>query len=421
MKTPVPDYLAELLDSVREDASGAVADYIPTLAAADPERLAVALTTCDGVTYAAGDTEAEFTIQSMSKPFTFAAALMDSGARTVAEHIDVEPSGEAFNALSLDAQTGRPRNPMINSGAITAHSLLVGPGASREERVARVRGFYSCLAGRTLGFDDASYEAELATAQRNLAIGHMLANVGILRDDPHEVVAGYIAQCSVLVTVRDIAMMGAVLANGGVHPVSGERLVPSSVARAVLSVMVSSGMYDAAGTWFVDVGLPAKSGVSGGVLGALPGQVGLGAFSPRLDDHGNSVRGVRLFRRMSRDMGLHVMETAATGSRALRSVTASGDVAIVTVQDTVNFAGAEAILRRLDEATPAEPTVVFDLTGAERFTDVGRRMLLEGMRRLHAEGKRVGVHDPDGILPDPDMGNGVHAESRTVTRPDPCA
>lgn len=400
MRTPVPDYLAALLEDVRPDTSGAVADYIPTLAAAEPERLAVALTTMDGHTHAVGDVDVEFTIQSMSKPFALAAALMDRGEAAVEAKVDVEPSGEAFNELSLDRETSRPSNPMINSGAITVHALLAGEGAGREERVDRLVDLLSALAGRRLGFDRDSYEAELATAHRNLSIAHMLRGAGIVEADPHEVVAGYTAQCSVLVTVRDLAMMSAVLASGGVHPLTGERLLDACVVRTVLSVMVSSGMYDAAGTWLVDVGLPAKSGVSGGVLGALPGQVGIGAFSPRLDAHGNSVRGVRLFRRLSADLGLHVMEMGAIGSRALRSVTTTDGVTTVLLQDTVNFAGAEAVLRRLEQVPPGAGVVRLDLTGVERFTDVGRHMLLEGMRRLRGDGHAVEVADPDGVLPE---------------------
>ncbi|GAA1819199.1 glutaminase [Brevibacterium celere] len=406
MRTPIPDYLNEILDDLRDDDRGAVADYIPGLASADPDRLAVALTTVEGRTYAAGDSDVELTIQSMSKPFAYAAALTDRGTTFVDGRIDIEPSGEAFNELSLETGTYRPKNAMINAGAITAHSLLVGEGASRDQRVERALAFFSTLAGRQLRIDETIYESELETADRNLSIAHMLHNYGIIEDDAHEAVEGYTAQCSILVTVSDIATMAATLATGGVQPVTGERVIAKPVARQTLSAMAAAGMYDAAGSWFSDVGIPAKSGVAGGLLGALPGQVGLGAFSPRLDEHGNSVRGVELFSRMSKDMGFHLMEVETTGSRALRDIRTDGDTTTVDLQGTVNFSGAEAILYELDGTAPPSGTVVFDVSRVDAFTDVGRRMVLEAMRRLTLDGLEVGLVDPESKLPDPDMGDG---------------
>lgn len=403
MRTPIPDYLTEILESLSGDDEGAVADYIPALESADPDRFAIALTTVEGRTYAAGDSDAEFSIQSMSKPFAYAAALTDRGAELVAGKVGVEPSGEAFNELSLETGTFRPKNPMINAGAITAHHLLVGAGASRRERVDRVLRFFSALAGRRVAIDEETFESEMATAHRNLAIAHMLVNYGIIDDDPHEVVAGYTAQCSINVTVRDIAMMSGTLAAGGVHPVTGEPIMGRAVARQTLSVMAAAGMYDAAGSWLTEVGIPAKSGVAGGLLGALPGQVGIGSLSPRLDEHGNSVRGVRLFRRLSTDMGLHLMETEPIGSRALRGTRVENGTSHVDLQGTLDFSGAETVLNHLDASTPT-PTIVFDLSRVDRFTDVGRRMVLEGMRRLTLDGSTISLIDPEGKLPEPDMG-----------------
>lgn len=407
MRTPIPDYLQELVDGLRDDRKGEVADCIPVLAAADPERLAVALTTTEGRTYAAGDADVEFSIQSMSKPFAYAAALADRGEPAVSAKVGVEPSGEAFNELSLETGTCRPRNPMINAGAITAHSLLVGPGASRDQRVERVLEFFSQLAGRQLSIDEQVRDSELAAADRNLAIGHMLANYGILEDDPHEVVAGYIAQCAIRVTVRDIAAMAAVLAAGGRRPGTGEQLIDRSTARRTLSVMAAAGMYDAAGSWFTDVGIPAKSGVAGGMLGALPGQVGIGSFSPRLDPQGNSVRGTAMFRRLSEDMGLHLMASETAESHALRATWQDADRTVVELQGVVDFSGAEAVLHRLQDLE-AVSVVVLDTSRVERFTDVGRRMVLEGMRRLVLDGGSVTLRDPEDTLPDPDLGDGSY-------------
>lgn len=415
MRTPIPDYLDEILEALRTEDNGAVADYIPALAAADPDRFAVAVTTVEGRTYAAGDSDVEFSIQSMSKPFAYAAALADRGAEVVDAHVSVEPSGAAFNMLSLEEGTYRPKNPMINAGALTTHSLLVAPGATRDARVERSLEFFSALAGRQLSIDEEVYRSELETADRNLAIAHMLRSYGILDDDPHEIVDGYTAQCSILVTVKDISKMTATLAAGGTHPITGERIIGRDAARQTLSAMAAAGMYDAAGTWFTEVGIPAKSGVAGGLLGALPGQIGIGSLSPRLDEHGNSVRGIKLFRRLSKDMGLHLMETEPTGTAAVRDIRSDGDRVVVDLQGSINFSSAESILHTLEESAPTAGTLVFDVSRVDGFTDVGRRMVLEGMRRLRLDGLSVGLADPDGKLPDPDMGDGTYPFDATET------
>lgn len=218
MRTPIPDYLEEVLDSLRDDTSGATADYIPELANANPDLFALSVTTATGGTYSAGDTQTEFSIQSISKPFAYAAAIMDRGLERVLESIGVEPSGEAFNELSLDPETNRPKNPMINAGAIAAHGLLLGENANPEERVDRTLKLFSRLAGRDLSIDETVFQSEMETADHNLAMAHMLKKYGILTDSSHEVVTGYTRQCAILVTVEDLSMMAATLANGGVQP-----------------------------------------------------------------------------------------------------------------------------------------------------------------------------------------------------------
>lgn len=349
MKHPVPDYLQHLVDSLREDRRGALADYIPVLAQADPERLGIALATVTGRLHSAGDDETEFTIQSVSKPFAYAAALQDRGLDAVDARVGLNPSGEAFNELSLEAESKRPDNAMINAGALAVHQLLVGPDAGRQERLDRLVGFMSTLAGRRLEIDRETFESEMATSDRNLSLAHMLRSHGIIQDRAEDVVAGYIAQCAVRVTVRDLALMGACLASGGVHPLTGERVLPSLVCRQVLSVMSSSGMYDAAGQWLVNVGIPAKSGVSGAVLGALPGQVGLAVFSPRLDEVGNSVRGVEACRRMSEDMDLHLMEGDSLGGTVVRFARREGDTVLLHLQGVIRFGGGEAVVTAMTD------------------------------------------------------------------------
>ena len=402
MRSPIPDYLTEALGDVASDTSGALADYIPELAAANPERLGAAFAMVDGAVYGVGDVDTEFTIQSISKPFAYALALADRGFDAVLAKVGVEPSGEAFNELSLEGGTGRPLNPMINAGAITAHSLAGPEGIDATARLERVVDGLSAFAGRRLMFDDAVCASELEHAHRNLAIAHMLRSYNVITEDPAAVVEGYTRQCSLLVTTLDLAVMAATLANHGVNPVSGERVVPEPVVRQVLSVMFSCGMYDAAGDWATQVGIPAKSGVAGGLIGALPGQIGIATFSPRLDVHGNSVRGVGLFGRFSSDMGLHVMEIPAASRAVVRSNHVVGEgpdaVRVIQLQGGIRFAGAERVIREVTDTAPAEHHVKLDLTMAYSIDDVARRMLLEIVRRLTLDGHEVSLIDPEGLL-----------------------
>ncbi|WP_146793910.1 glutaminase [Agrococcus baldri] len=404
MRSPVPDYLDEVRETcIAGGDEGELASYIPELAAADPDRLAIALCTIDGTVYAVGDAEHRFTIQSLSKPFAYALALADRGLDEVLEHVSVEPSGDAFNEISIDRE-GRPRNPMINIGAITTHALVGDAEATAEESTARVIAGLSAFAGRELEVDEAVYASERESADRNMALAYMVRAQGKLQDAPRAAVDGYTRQCSVLVDVRDLAVMAMTLASSGRNPVTGEQVVPAWVCRQVLSVMATCGMYDAAGDWMSNVGIPAKSGVSGGVLGALPGQVGIGVFSPRLDGFGNSVRGVRACERLSRDMGLHLMQAPEVASHVLYGVVdPDGDddgMREITLQGTMHFAAAEVALRELERVPEDGRPVVVDLARVSSANDVGRRMLREGVRRLQLDGHDVRVQDPEGVLDD---------------------
>ncbi|MCD9197937.1 glutaminase [Aeromicrobium wangtongii] len=410
MRPIIPDYLTDALADVEPDVSGELAAYIPELAGADPDRLGAVFATLDGTIYGAGDIDHEFTIQSISKPFTYALALADRGFHPVLDKVGVEPSGEAFNQISLEHGSGRPLNPMINAGAITAHSLAGPQGLDPAGRVERVIDGLSAFAGRRLAIDEAVCASEMGHAHRNLAIAHMLRSYDILTEDPTAVVEGYVRQCSVLVTARDLGVMAATLANGGVNPLSGEQVIPRPVVRQVLSVMATCGMYDAAGDWATHVGIPAKSGVAGGLIGALPGQIGIATFSPRLDAHGNSVRGVSLFEQFSSDAGLHVMEVPESAPSVVRSNRVDGDrsdaVRVIQLQGGIRFAGAERIVREAAGNVFPETKVALDLRMVYSIDDVARRMLLEVTRRLTLDGHDVYLVDPESILPDPDPGDG---------------
>ena len=396
MKTPIPDYLKHVLTACHVIEGGALADYIPELANADPNKIALALATVDGTIYSSGDDEIEFTIQSMSKPFAYALAIKEHGLAEVLKKVGVEPSGEAFNQISL-GQDQLPKNPMINSGAITTHALL--PHKKTVSRAEKLRRFLSELAGRELSFDENVYDSELKTAFRNMSIGYMLRTVGVLGEDPEEIVHGYIKQCAIKVTVKDLAMMASVLANGGVHAKTGKRILERSVVRQVLSVMMTCGMYDAAGDWLTTVGIPAKSGVAGGIIGVLPGQVGIAVFSPKLDEHGNSVRGVEIFERLSNDMGLHLMEGTPSAQTILQSrYTVGKDTVVYELRGVLQFTESEMLLRTLQEEPVGKNTILLDLTNLTLIHDVGARILFEGVKRLKEDGHKVMVLDSENIL-----------------------
>ena len=418
MKTPVPDYLSEIRDLCSVGDDGELADYIPELAAVDPDRFAVAACTMDGVVYTAGDANTEFTIQSMSKPFIYALALRDRGIDGVLEKVGVEPSGDAFNEISLEPESGRPENPMINIGAIATHTLVGAPDASEHERDVAVQEGLSAFAGRRLEVDDAVRESELRTAFRNRAMANLVRAGGIIDGDPDEAVRGYTRQCSYRVTVSDLAVMAVTLAHGGINPLTDERVISPRVARQVLAVMATCGMYDAAGDWMSTVGIPAKSGVSGGIFGALPGQVGIGVFSPRLDEHGHSVEGVRTFERLSRDMELHIMNPTVSDVQPVRSVRVDAVTGrhSYRLQGPMTFASGEKVVRRLAEIEPGANEVTIDLSRVSSINGTARRMLLEAMRRLSMDGHVVGLADPGRRLPDPDLGDGTRPQFRRASR-----
>ena len=402
MHSPIPSYLDEVLQSVAADRTGVLANYIPELAEVDPERLGASIAMVDGELYASGDTDSLFTIQSISKPFVYALALADRGFEKVLDKVGVEPSGEPFNEISLEDSSGRPLNPMINAGAITTHSLVGTETMNRAERMERVISGLSAFAGRSLDVDEAVYSSEIEHAHRNLAIAHMLRSHDILTENPTGVVEGYTRQCSLLVTVQDLAMMAATLANYGIQPVTGEQVVPKTVVRQVLSVMFTCGMYNAAGDWATQVGIPAKSGVGGGIIGAIPGQLGLATFSPRLDVHGNSVRGVSLFERFSSDMGMHVMNIPTVARSAIRANYRIGSgekiTQVIQLQGRIRFAGAERVIREIVDTHYMGTRIALDVTRVYSVDEVAQHMLLEIMRRMRHEGYTVYLIDQDDTI-----------------------
>ncbi|MCW0217032.1 MAG: glutaminase A, partial [Prosthecobacter sp.] len=300
MLSPIQEYLKTLHARYASVMDGHLADYIPELAKADPHHFGICIATRDGHVYEVGDTRHSFTIQSVSKALAYGLALEDRGEEHILSRIGVEPSGEAFNAISLKEGTGAPFNPMINAGAIaTCGQILPKDGKSRIERIL---AYLSSFAGRELDIDESIYRSESETGHRNRAIGWLLRNFGIVDEDPHETLETYFQQCSIRVNCRDLALMGATLANQGVQPLTRKRVIPSEYVDNVLGVMATCGMYDWSGEWIYRVGLPAKSGVGGGILAVLPGQLGIGVYSPLLDPQGNSLRGIRVCMDLSHEL-----------------------------------------------------------------------------------------------------------------------
>jgi glutaminase len=292
---------------------GEPASYIPELAGVDPDKFAIAAMTTHGDTIAVGDVDQEFTIQSISKLLLYGLALETHGRAKVLERVGVAPTGEAFNSIELDDATNRAPNPMVNAGAIAITDLVVGD--SIDERVDRVRSMFERYLGRKPEVDVDVWASEQRTGNRNRAIAYLMLSKGIIGDRVEETLDLYFGQCSVLVTATDLAVIGATIANHGVHPVTGERVVPREVTRDMLTVAFTCGMYNYAGEWAYSVGIPAKSGVGGGILGMLPGAGGMATFSPRLDKIGNSVRGLRVFEEMSKEFDIHMFDPDRPWSR----------------------------------------------------------------------------------------------------------
>lgn len=417
--SPIGAYLDALLDRHAGLESGEVAMYIPELAIADPDLFGICLTTVDGAVYESGDTRDLFTIQSMSKPLTYGLALERFGEAAVRARVGVEPSGDAFNEISLAPTTGAPVNPMINAGAIACASLVGG-----DDPFATIIDAYSRYAGRPVELNEAVYRSESETGHRNRAIVHLLRNFDVVSGDPEGSVDLYFRQCAISVDCRDLATIAATLANGGVNPVTGERAVSEDVVRSVLSVMTTCGMYDSAGEWLVSVGLPAKSGVSGGVMAVLPGRIGIGVYSPRLDSRGNSVRGIAVCRDLSQNLSLHLITPGTQLAPSIRSshrvgelgskrvrhpderaalVEAGGRTAVFELQGELNFMALEAVSRMVTERDAPPDLVLLDLRRVGRIDPSGSDFSWALASFLAERGGRLVLANADLLEPLPEQ------------------
>ncbi|MFG1296581.1 glutaminase A [Xanthobacter variabilis] len=394
LQTPLLRFLIDTHDSLAALKDGAVPSYIPELAKADPDQFGIALATIDGHVYETGDTMVPFTIQSISKAMVYALALDTLGADQVEAAIGVEPSGDAFNSIRLTTDN-RPFNAMVNAGAIACSGLIAD--AMGEDAFGLIAATLGRFAGRTLEMDQAVFLSERATGDRNRAIAYLLRNYGGIRGTVDDVLDVYFRQCSLLVTARDLAIMGATFANHGVNPVTGEAVASSYAIARTLAVMSSSGMYDYAGEWIYRVGVPAKSGVGGGILAALPAQLGLGTFSPRLDQHGNSVRGIRTCEMIAEAFDLHMLSrrddvracvladydfhtVPAKPGRQQREdeilAACPGAIRVLELAGKLSFASMDYVSRRLADPGMVPEFLILNLHRVTTITDAAMALLL---------------------------------------------
>lgn len=402
---PIEAWLRDLHADLKHDNAGTLASYIPELTRADPSHFGIAIATADGHVYSVGEADQPFTIQSVSKPFVYGLAIEDHGIEHVMGKVGVEPTGEAFNAIVLDEVNNRPFNPMVNAGAIATTSLVKGKGEA--ERFGRIQGMFERYAGRPLSIDESVFASERETGHRNRAIAYLELNSGMIEEPVLEHLDLYFRQCALLVTAKDLAVMAATLANNGVNPITRDVAIRPDCVKSMLSIMASCGMYDYSGEWIYRVGLPAKSGVGGGIVAVLPGQFGIGIYSPLLDPNGNSHRGLEACKRFSQRFRLHVYDNHIASHSVVRRTYRGGKVtskrrrpvreqkildangqAIVVfeLQGDLHFATAEQLLRQIAQAMAGAGTAYIVLDG-RRVTaaDTSALLLIRDMRRTLAE------------------------------------
>ncbi|MBX3314710.1 MAG: glutaminase A [Actinobacteria bacterium] len=393
----VRDGLGRVVETARTIDEGHVADYIPELSHADPDLVGMSLVSVLGHRYDAGDAEARFTIQSISKPFVYALVHARLGREALHRRVGFEPSGEPFNAISLD-DAGRPANPMINAGAIMVSALV--DGATPASRFDVVLDGLSRFAGRALSVDEAVHASEADTGHRNRALASLMRSTGLLPREVDDATDVYFRQCAVEVTAGDLAVMGATLANDGVNPITGERVTDPESAQDTLSLMGSCGMYDRSGEWGVTVGFPAKSGVGGGIVAVKPGQFGVGTFAPPLDAAGNSARGVAMLRRLSEEYGGHLLAHPSAPASPIADVVedAGTDAVLLRLRGELDFVAVEQVLHEIDriEATASGVAVLtVDLTDVTRITGVARQLLGEAVDRTRGSARQILTIGPD--------------------------
>lgn len=407
-QSPIDGILAELHARFGSLMDGHLADYIPELAKADPNHFGIVIATADGGLYRVGDVDAAFTIQSISKAFVYGLALEDWGRDTVLSKVGVEPSGDAFNSIIFDAKANRPFNPMVNAGAIATTALI--KGGNGLDRLDRIIDMFRRYTGRDLAVDHKVFLSEKATGHRNRAIAHLELNSGMIDERVDEHLDLYFQQCSILVTCRDLAVMAATLANGGVNPLTGERAIAQEHVKNVVAVMNSCGMYDYSGEWGYRIGLPAKSGVGGGIIAVLPGRLGIGVFSPLLDARGNSLRGIKVCKQLSERFGINMFDVRpsrlsavrrqydgiAVGSKRIRNererqalATCQGRVAVFEMQGDLRFTTVEQVVRKISSLPAQVSHLILDCRRIGQVEPSGGDLILALTQKQQEAGRQV--------------------------------
>jgi glutaminase len=301
--------LARIHQRTRGETGGDCYNIAPDSFKVDPDAHAICVTTVDGRRFAAGDHYAPFLIQSISKVFAYGLALEDHGREAVLQHIDVEPTGNAYDAIiRLEQRSKRPYNPMVNAGGIATTALIRGEGPA--QRLDRILSMYHDYIGHDTHIDIPTYLTETRSGDRNKAIAYLLRHFGMLENEVDIALNLYLQQCSAVIDCKDLSVMAATLANGGFNPLSRRQAVHEEYVGDLLSVMYTCGMYDFAGEWSYRIGLPAKSGVGGGIIAVVPGRMGIAVYSPRLDRHGNSIAGIKALEAISAELDLHILSCA---------------------------------------------------------------------------------------------------------------
>jgi len=304
----VGQLVTEAYRRYRGTTDGQVADYIPVLAEASPDWFGICVVSARGPSFEIGDVDTPFSIQSVSKPFVFALVCDAIGYESARLRLGVNSTGFPFNSLvAIELNDDRTMNPLVNAGAIATTSLM--PGETAEAKFERIRKGLSRFAGRELTVNEEVFASESGSNMRNQGIAHLLNSYGRLYFDPDGATEVYTRQCSLEVTVHDLAVMAATLADGGVNPQTQERVIARGVCRRVLAVMATAGLYELSGDWLYEIGMPGKSGVSGGIVTVSPGKGGLATFSPPLDPAGNSVRGQLVTKFLSERLGLNLFSS----------------------------------------------------------------------------------------------------------------
>lgn len=301
--------LQSLIDQVYEKylplQLGQPASYIPELAKVNPDLFAIAVVDTKGRLYSAGNMQAQFTLQSTSKPVVYGLALSEKGENGVHSHVGVEPTGEVFNSIiELEEKSHRPFNPMINSGAIATTSLITAQNFSA--KLEKILNWFGLFVDRKLEIDENVFLSEKKTAHRNRAIAHLMKHFNVIDADIEETLDLYFKQCSILMNCEDLAVLAATYANQGVQPRSEKKVLDANSVVQTLSLMFTCGMYDTAGEWAFRVGLPAKSGVSGALFAVVPGRFGIAVYSPRIDEHGHSHRGQCVIADLARGLNANI-------------------------------------------------------------------------------------------------------------------